>query len=88
MKRYKQYGIVGPESLNGRPHSYLDAKITDELRALILEMCEKRKLEMRRLQTELIPLHQVHLSIATLHKVFKVLSGVKRISKDASAEYR
>ena len=68
-KRYKQNGIAGLESQSKRPHSSPDAKITDELRALILEMREKRNLGARRLQTELIRLHQIHLSTATIHKV-------------------
>ena len=68
-KRYKRNGIAGLESQSKRSHSSPDAKITDELRALILEMREKRHLGARCLQTELIRLHQIHLSTATIHKV-------------------
>ena len=50
----KQCGIAGLESQSKRPHSSPNAKITDELRVLILEMREKCNLGGRRLQTELI----------------------------------
>ncbi len=73
-KRYKQCGIAGLESQSRRPHSSPDTKVTDDLRALILTMCEKRNLGARRLQTELIRLHQIHLSTATLHKVLSEAS--------------
>ena len=73
-KRYKQCEITDLESQSRRPHSSPDTKITDELRTLILTMREKRNLGARRLQTELIRLHQVHLSTATLHKVLSEAS--------------
>ncbi|HDZ9198853.1 TPA: helix-turn-helix domain containing protein, partial [Vibrio cholerae] len=60
-KRYKQCGIAGLESQSRRPHSSPDTKLTDELRALILTMRDKRNLGARRLQTELIRLHKIHL---------------------------
>ncbi len=72
--RYKQDGIAGLESQSRRPHSSPDSKIADELRALILGMCVKRNLGARRLQTELIHLHQIHLSTATIHKVLSAAS--------------
>lgn len=68
-KRYKQCGIAGLESQSRLPHLSPDTKVTDELRALILTMREKRNLGARRLQTELFRLHQIHLSTTTLHKV-------------------
>lgn len=92
-KRYRLNGIAGLESQSKRPHSSPDAKITDELRALILEMRNRRNLGARRLQTELIRLHQVHLSTATIHKVLSEASVKpivtyrrKKISKDTSAQ--
>lgn len=73
-KRYKQYGIAGLENQSRRLHSSPDIKLTDELRAFILTMREKRNLGARRLQTELIRLNQIHLSTATLHKVLSEAS--------------
>ena len=61
--RYKQDGIAGLESKSRRPHSSPDSKITNQLRALILGMRMKRNLGARRLQTELIRLHQIHESV-------------------------
>ncbi len=93
-KRYKQYGIAGLESQSRRPNSSPDTKLNDELRALILTMREKRNLGAQRLQTELIRLHQIHLSTATLHKVLSEASVKpietyrrKKISKDMSAQF-
>jgi len=70
----KQCGTAGLETQSKRPHSSLDAKITHELSALILEVSEKSNLGSRRLQTELILLHQVHLSTATLYQVLSKAS--------------
>lgn len=72
--RYKQDGLSGLESQSKRPHSSPDAKITAEIRALILDMREKRNLGARRLQTELSRLHQVHLSTATINKILSAAS--------------
>ncbi len=74
VNRYKQDGIAGLESKSRRPHSSPDSKITNELRALILGMRMKPDLGARRLQTELIRLHQIHLSTATIHKVLSAAS--------------
>ncbi len=73
-KRYRLNGVAGLESQSKRPHSSPDAKITDELRALVLEMREIHNLGARRLQTEQIRLHQKHLSTATIHKVLSEAS--------------
>ncbi|MBF4296785.1 helix-turn-helix domain-containing protein, partial [Vibrio anguillarum] len=59
VKRHKQDGIAGLESQSKRPHSSPNAKITDVLGALILEMRVNRNLGARRIQTELTRLHQV-----------------------------
>ena len=67
---YEECGIAGLESQSKRPLSSPDAKITDELRA----EREIRNLGGLRLQTELIRLHQVHLSTAALHKVLSEAS--------------
>lgn len=49
----------------------------------------KRNLGARRLQTELIRLHQIHLSTATIHKVLSAasvkLTDVRTTSKDTNA---
>lgn len=74
VKRHKQDGIAGLESQSKRPHSSPNAKITDVLGALILEMRVNRNLGARRIQTELIRLHQVHLSTATIHTVLSEAS--------------
>ena len=51
-----------------------------ELKALILEMRSARNLGARRLQTELMRLHGISLSLATINKVLS-LHQVKPIKK-------
>lgn len=57
-KRYKQCGIASLESQSRQFLSSPDTKLSDELRALILTIREKRNSGARRIQTELIRLHQ------------------------------
>ncbi|WP_233997942.1 IS481 family transposase [Pseudoalteromonas sp. T1lg10] len=68
-KRYSEQGIDGLSSQSRRPHNSPNAKIDDNLETLILEMRSVRNLGARRLQTELLRLHEISLSPATIHKV-------------------
>ncbi len=54
-----------------RPHSSPSTKITIEMAALILDLRKSRNLGARRLQSELLRLHNISLSLASIHKVFK-----------------
>lgn len=74
-QHYGRMQLLILESRSKRPHSSLDTKITNEFKALILKMRAKRNLGARRLQTELIWLHKIHLSIATIHKVLPAISA-------------
>ena len=71
LKRYERYGIDGLKTVSRRPHTSPAAKVTSELEKLILEMRKTRKLGHRRLCNELKRLHDVSISIATIHRVLR-----------------
>lgn len=52
-----------------RPLKSPDTKVNRHIEDLVLEMRSSRNLGARRLQTELMRLHQISLSLATIHKV-------------------
>jgi len=79
-KRYLEQGIDGLNSLSKRPLNSPNTKINPEIEGLILQMRSARNLGARRLQTELMRLHDISLSLATIHKVLK-LHQVKPIIK-------
>ncbi len=80
VNRYRQYGIDGLKDLSKKPFSSPKTKITNEFEQLILSMRKVRNLGARRLQTELLRLHNIRLSISTIHKVLTV-NAVKNIVK-------
>lgn len=80
VNRYKQSGIDGLQDQNKRPHSSPNTKITKHFEQLILSMRKDRNLGARRLQTELLRLHEIRLSITTIHKVLTT-NAVKNIVK-------
>jgi len=80
VNRYKQSGIEGLQDHSKRPHSSPNIKITRHFEQLILSMRKERNLGARRLQTELHRLHEIRLSITTIHKVLTT-NAVKNIVK-------
>lgn len=68
-KRYQQDGIDGLKSQSKRPQNSPSKKITSNIESLILEMRFRRNLGARRLQSELFRLHEISLSMASIHKV-------------------
>jgi len=80
VNRYTQNGIEGLQDQSKRPHSSPNTKITKHFEQLILSMRKERNLGARRLQTELLRLHEVRLSITTIHKVLTT-NSVKNIVK-------
>lgn len=70
-KRYSEQGIDGLNSLSKRPLKSPNTKINPKMEGLILQMRSTRNLGARRLQTELIRIHNISLSLATIHKVLK-----------------
>lgn len=71
---------MGLNSQSKRPLKSPNTKINAELEALIFEMRSVRNLGTRRLQTELMRLHEISLSLETIHKVLS-LHQVEPIKK-------
>ena len=84
-KRYLANGIAGLEEHSRRPHSSPNRKVTVKEEELILLLRVKRNLGARRTQTELKRLHNLELSLGTIHKVFKKhhVKPIKRYRRKA-----
>ena len=70
-RRYQELGKEGLVSQSKRPHSSPNLKATDKVEKLILDLRSTRNLGARRLQSELLRLHNISLALATIHKVLK-----------------
>jgi len=68
FRRYQQHGIDGLQELSRRPKRSPNKKIDQQQEELIKEL-RQRRLGTRRIQSELIRLHDIRLSRASLHKV-------------------
>ena len=79
-RRYSEQGIKGLESRSRRPLTSPNTKITKEHEKLILALRRDRNLGARRIQSELRRQHEIHLGLATIHKVLK-RNQVKAIRK-------
>lgn len=82
-KRVKRAYKAILQSHSRRPHSSPNTKINDEMENLILDLRRSRNLGARQLQSELLRLHNISLSLASIHKVFKKqqLKPVKKFRK-------
>ncbi len=67
-QRYLKDGLPGLSSQSKRPHSSPNKKLIPEHIKLILKLRTERNLGARRIQTELIRLHNCPLSLASIHK--------------------
>ncbi|WPY01889.1 IS481 family transposase domain protein (plasmid) [Candidatus Trichorickettsia mobilis] len=70
LKRYAEEGITGLKELSRKPHSS-PKKVSDQQEKLLLSIRNERKLGVKRVQSEIKRLHDISLSLATIHKVFK-----------------
>jgi transposase len=68
-KWYRRYKEMRIEGFKDKSRKRPNLRITEELEALILDFRKKRKLGARRIQNELKCLHDISLSLATIHKV-------------------
>lgn len=71
LKRYKEGGISALQDLSHKPHNSPVAKVNGWQEGIILALRAERKLGVRRVQSELKRHHDISLSLATIHKVFK-----------------
>jgi len=69
--RFEMNGIDGLKDESRKPKSSPLKKVTTEKENLILEIRNERRLGHRRISTELKRLHNISLSLATIHKVLK-----------------
>ncbi len=67
--RYQTSAIEGLKDLSRRPKSSPNRKINDELYVLVLALRKERNLGSRRIQSELKRLHNISISLATVHKI-------------------
>ena len=68
-RRYQELGEAGLHSLSRRPKTFPCRKVTSKDEQLILDLRRSRNLGARRIQSELRRLHDISLSLATIHKV-------------------
>ncbi len=71
LNRYAQAGVAGLQSRSRRPLHSPKRKVTVSEEGWILELRRSRQLGARRIQQEMIRLHDCHLSLNTLHKALK-----------------
>lgn len=71
LRRYETEGIEGLKDLSHKPHNSPRTKVDGCQEDIILSLRTERKLGVRRIQSELKRHHDISLSLATIHKVFK-----------------
>jgi transposase-like protein len=72
-RRYQERGLAGLQEESGRPKTSPNRKIPPEHLPLITEL-RKRKLGHRRIQNELVRLHNLSFSTATIPKALERLN--------------
>jgi len=71
LRRYQTQGVAGLQSQSRRPHRSPRQRAGPQEVALILDLRRSRKLGIKRLRNELMRLHQIRFSLATIHKVLR-----------------
>jgi transposase len=69
VNRYQELGLEGLFDQSKKPKSCSNRKINDEITTWILFFRNERNLGARRIQSELQRLHNISISLATIHKV-------------------
>lgn len=69
FKRYQELGFDGLVERSRKPHHSPNKKINIKIEKWIIDFRIQRNLGARRIQTELIRLHECSLSLASIHKV-------------------
>jgi transposase InsO family protein len=82
-KRYLEKGEKGLIEQSRKPHSSPSQKITEQHIHWVLALREQRNLGARRLQTELIRLHECPLSLASIHKILisQQVNPIKKLKR-------
>ena len=69
LKRYQAFGFDGLKSQSKKPHQSPNKKITLQIEKWIVNFRSHRNLGARRIQTELLRIHECKLSLASIHKI-------------------
>lgn len=75
IKRYDQSGIQGLSNYSRKPNSSPNKKINQQIIEWVTELRNQRNLGARRIQSELFRLNECRLSLATIHKILKILDA-------------
>lgn len=79
-RRYRSKGVDGLHDRSHRPFSSPGRKVGQAEEELIISLRRKRKLGIKRLRNELLRLHDLRLSIDTIHKVL-CRHGLNRLKR-------
>lgn len=71
LRRFEAEGEDGLRSQSRRPHGSPARKVGTGEEAAILDLRTNRRLGIKRLRNEMVRLHELRLSVATIHKVLK-----------------
>ncbi len=69
VRRFETHGVDGLKALSRRPLSLPTLKVTSLEEGWILDLRKTRNLGARRIQNELVRMHDYRLSLATIHKI-------------------
>ena len=69
LRRYEAEGEAGLHDHNRRPHRSPGLKVDKRQEEQILDLRRERRLGVKRIRNEMQRLHEVRLSVATIHKV-------------------
>ncbi len=69
--------------MSRKPHNSPATKVTENIESIILALRDSRNIGARRIQSELLRLHSIKLSLATIHKVLvrNNVSPLKRYTR-------
>lgn len=70
-RRFINSGLDGLKDESKKPKSSPNKKLNEQIEQKIIDLRTARNLGARRIQTELIRLHEIRLSLATIHKALK-----------------
>jgi len=83
LNRYIEHGIEGLKDRSKKPHRSPNKKITLNIEIIIINLRSSRNLGARRIQSELFRLHEIKLSLASIHKVLTkhAVSPIKKLKR-------
>ncbi len=80
FNRYQSNGLDGLKEHSRKPLTTPNIKLNEQIISWIIDLRKSRNIGARRIQSELIRLHECQLAVATIHKVL-VKHNVKPLIK-------